>query len=108
MFGNGAGIPTPTTARTATTVAAAGTATTPASARWAARTGAGAAPMTPTTSWASVLSALLAKNSELWLWSTGVAQAASRSGAGTEQLQRAGGVVKKRQIPASSAGMTYK
>ncbi|WP_288750745.1 hypothetical protein, partial [uncultured Treponema sp.] len=33
-------------------------------------------------------------------------QAASRSGTGTEQLQRAGAVVKKRQIPASSAGMT--
>ena len=36
----------------------------------------------------------------------GAGQAASRSGTGTEQLQRAGSVVKKRQIPASRAGMT--
>lgn len=38
----------------------------------------------------------------------GVVQAASRSGTGTKQLQRAGAIVKKRQIPATSAGMTYK
>ena len=52
--------------------------------------------MTPTATLASVLSALLAKNSELWLWSTGVAQAASRSGAGTEQLQASRRYCKKK------------
>lgn len=92
MFGNGAGIPAATTAAYAATAAAAGTAS-PSAARSA--TGTGTTPITPTTALASALSALLAKNSELWLWSTGVAQASSRSGAGTEQLQRAGAVVKK-------------
>ena len=84
MCGNGAGIPPPTTARTATTAAAAGSAA-PTTARWTARSG--TTPMAPTSTLASVLSALLAKNSELRRCSAGVAQAASRSGAGTEQPQ---------------------
>ena len=97
MLGNGAGIPA-ATATSAATAAATGTAT-PTTARWATSTG--TTPIAPATTLASVLSALLAKNSEQWLLSTGVAQAASRSGSGTEQLQRAGDVVKKRQTRLS-------
>lgn len=92
MFGNGAGIPAATTATNATRAAAGATA--PTTARWAGRRG--TTPMTPASTLASVLSALLAKNSELWLWSTGVAQAASRSGAGTEQLQASRRCCKKK------------
>ena len=105
MFLNGAGIPTATAATFATSAAAAGTMA-PTTAGWASRPG--ATPVTPTTTLASALSALQASNGELRRCSAGVAQAASRSGTGTEQLQRAGAIVKKRQIPASSAGMTYK
>ena len=55
MFGNGAGIPAPATARTAYTAEAAGT-TTPRAARWA--TGVGTTPTTGTATWASALSAI--------------------------------------------------
>ena len=66
MCGNGAeiwtsisGIATPTTAADAMTAAAAGT-TTPTTARWATR--AGTTPVTPTSTWASALSATQVSN----------------------------------------------
>lgn len=75
---NGAGIPS--VATDTIPVVAVGT-TTPVAARWA--TGAGTLLTAGAMTEASVLSAQQASKNEMWLCSTGVAQAASRSGAGT-------------------------